>query len=155
MGQTQHSRNQSHSQSKQRSIPSNNPLDISAFLKPPLFGLGLSIVIWRGSRREKISFMASGLKMLAQGWWAVCGAPDGQCGTAPLGRVPWVAPSSTGLGTVLNLARLFPLWKEELLRAAGESASNGIHQALNRFLPQAQVGPYCCLAIFSRNNRGI
>ena len=47
--------------------------------------------------------------------------------TAPLGRVPWVAPSSTGLGTVLNLASLFPLWKEELLRAAGESASNGNH----------------------------
>lgn len=60
--------------------------------------------------------------------------------------------SSTRLGALLNLTRLFSLHKRKLLSAAGESTASLMHWPLDRFLLQAQVGSHGCLAILFKNS---
>lgn len=59
--------------------------------------------------------------MPAQGWWAVCRALDGEYRADQPGCVPWVPFEQHWARCIANLARLFSLWKGNLLSATGES----------------------------------
>lgn len=80
----------------------------------PLVGVQMvSRQLSAGSRKGESFIYAPGLKMPAQRWWVVHGAPGGECREALPGCVPWVTCEQHRAKDIAKFGQVvFPLERE-------------------------------------------